>query len=203
MLTLDHLAVAAETLEAGRAHVEAALGVALQPGGRHARFGTHNMLMGLADGLYLEVIAVDPAAPAPADARWFNLDAVTGPPRLANWICRTPAIGPALARFPQAGRAVALERGDLRWSMAVPESGVLPFDNLFPALIHWPGEAHPAARLADTGCALTRLTVRHPRAEALRATLAPALHDDRLAFDIGAPGLFAEIMTPHGPRILD
>ena len=74
MLQLDHLAVAARDLDEGRAVVEAALGVTLQRGGRHARFGTHNLLLGLEDGLYLEVIAIDPDAPGPDEARWFDLD---------------------------------------------------------------------------------------------------------------------------------
>ena len=74
MLELDHLAVSGETLEAGRAHVEDALGVTLQPGGQHRHFGTHNLLLGLEDGLYLEVITVDPSAPDPDYPRWFDLD---------------------------------------------------------------------------------------------------------------------------------
>ncbi|MGB8622709.1 MAG: VOC family protein, partial [Paracoccaceae bacterium] len=40
MARLDHLAVAAETLEAGVAAVEAALGVRLAEGGSHAAMGT-------------------------------------------------------------------------------------------------------------------------------------------------------------------
>jgi hypothetical protein len=83
-MRLDHLAVAAENLGEGRALVEEALGLALQPGGQHAHFGTHNLLMGLADGLYLEVIAVDPEAPAPGYPRWFDLDRFHGAPRLAD-----------------------------------------------------------------------------------------------------------------------
>jgi len=41
------------------------LGVPFQPGGRHDVFGTHNALLGLADGLYIEAIAIaiDPDAP--------------------------------------------------------------------------------------------------------------------------------------------
>lgn len=78
MLELDHLAVAAETLEDGREAVETALGVRLQPGGQHPHFGTHNMLLGLEDGLYLEVISIDPAAPKPGYARWFDLDRFEG-----------------------------------------------------------------------------------------------------------------------------
>ncbi|MEL6681592.1 MAG: VOC family protein, partial [Pseudomonadota bacterium] len=38
-LKLDHLAVACTDLAAGTAWVEAQLGVAMQPGGQHVRFG--------------------------------------------------------------------------------------------------------------------------------------------------------------------
>jgi len=64
MLTFDHLAVTAETLDAGVAAVEAALGVALAGGGKHPHMATHNRLLGLGD-LYLEVIAAEPDATRP------------------------------------------------------------------------------------------------------------------------------------------
>ncbi|HMB14182.1 MAG TPA: VOC family protein [Roseovarius sp.] len=201
-MRLDHLAVAAESLDEGRAVVEAALGLALQPGGRHAHFGTHNLLMGLEHGLYLEVIAVDPEAPAPAWPRWFDLDRFHGAPRLSNWICAVDDLEAAIARSPEAGVAVDLARGDLRWRMAVTAEGVLPFDNRFPALIEWQAGGHPSARLAVSGARLERLIVAHPEAQALRAELSD-LSDPRVVFEPGAPGLRAEIATPHGVRVLE
>lgn len=202
-LELDHLAVAAETLEEGAAAVEAALGVALQTGGRHAHFATHNRLLGLGDGLYLEVIAIDRQAPAPGYPRWFDLDRFSGRPRPQVWICRTGDLDGFVAAHPGAGRAVALARGDLSWRMAVPETGVLPFDNAFPAVIEWQGDAHPAARLAPSGCALRRLVVAHPEAAALAAALTHVLRDARVVFEPGAPALRAEIDTPGGLRVLE
>ena len=65
MLRFDHIAISAQTLEDGVAAVEAALGVKMAGGGQHPHMATHNRLLGLGD-LYLEVIAIDPAAPAPA-----------------------------------------------------------------------------------------------------------------------------------------
>jgi len=199
-MELDHLAVTGETLEAAAGHVEAALGAVMAPGGQHARYGTHNRLLGLGAGLYLEAIAVEPAAPAPLDARWFGLDDVAGPPRLSAWICRVRDLEAALAAAPEgAGRIVALERGDLRWRMAVPQSGHLPFDGVFPALIEWEGAAHPSARLPEAGCRLGVLEVSHPRAGALRAALA-GLSDPRVRIVEGVPGLRAVIDTPGGER---
>ena len=201
-MQLDHLAVAAETLEEAAAHVEAALGLVLQPGGAHPQFGTHNRLMGLGDGLYIEAIAIDPEAPAPDRARWFDLDRLSEAPHLRNWIVRVDDLDAAVARHPLAGTPLALARGDLRWRMAVPESGVLPFDNRFPALIEWQGRAHPAQRLAPSGASLARLIVTHPEAAALHTTLGD-LQDARVIFESGPPALRAEIATPHGMRVLE
>ena len=203
MLRLDHLAVAARDLEEGRAAVEAALGVRLQPGGKHAHFGTHNLLLGLEDGLYLEVIAIDPEAPAPEGARWFDLDRFDAAPRLQTWICRSDDLGSALVRYPQAGAPVALARGDLRWRMAVPRDGRLAFDGVFPALMQWECDAHPAERLTASGCGLARLVVRHPEAGRLADMLGADLSDARVVFEIGAPSLRAEISTPGGLRVLE
>lgn len=203
MLSLDHLAVAGEDLAAARAHAEAALDVTLQPGGRHDVFGTHNRLLGLADGLYLEAIAADPDAPVPDRARWFDLDRFSGPARLANWICRCEDLDAALARLPDGfGQPVDLQRGDLRWRMAVPKDGRLPFDNLAPALIQWTGGGHPAQRLAPSGCGLLQLSIRHPEGAALRSLLAPLLTDARIDIAAGAATLSARFATPRGERTL-
>jgi len=198
---LDHLAVAAPTLQEASEAIEAALGVPLQPGGQHPLFGTHNRLLRLDDGLYLEAIAIDPTAPDPGRARWFGLDAFQGPARLSNWICRTGDLDTALDGMPAGtGSPVQLSRGDLRWRMAVPEGGRLPFDNLFPALIQWQGHLHPGSMLAPSGCSLRRLVVSHPEADRLGA-LVP-LNDPRVVFETADPALIAEIDTPHGPRVL-
>ncbi|MFW2542065.1 VOC family protein [Primorskyibacter sp. 2E107] len=202
VLELDHIAVAGETLEEAVDHIEARLGRVMWPGGRHTRFATHNALLGLDPQLYIEAIAIDPQAPPPPDARWFGLDRFRGAARLDKWICRVPDLDAALEALPMAGRKVALERGGLRWSMAVPLDGMLPFDGLFPALIQWHGDAPaPGYVLASDGHRLTRLTVAHPEAEALRALLLPHLDAPLVAFETAAePGLRAEIQC--GPDAL-
>lgn len=202
-MKLDHIAVAGATRAEATMAVEEALGVALQPGGAHPAFGTHNALLGLADGLYLEAIAIDPAAPPPDRPRWFDLDRFSGRARLTNWICASEDLDAELAALgPGVGDPLALTRSDLQWRMAVPASGVLPFDNLHPALIEWQSPVHPSDMLAVSGCALHRLIVCHPEAQALASYLAPHLQDVRIAFDSGPALLRAEIDTPHGIRVL-
>ena len=60
-ITLDHIVIAAQSLDEGRAWAEAKLGVPPAGGGHHAAMGTHNALWGMG-ACYLEVIAVDPAS---------------------------------------------------------------------------------------------------------------------------------------------
>ncbi|MCB2128589.1 MAG: VOC family protein [Rhodobacteraceae bacterium] len=201
LATFDHLAVSARNLGEGIGAVEAALGVALVTGGKHALMGTHNALLRLGPGEYLEVIAIDPDAPKPAHPRWFDLDRFSGPPRLTNWIASVDDLDAALLRAPAgAGRATELQRGPFRWRFGVPEDGCLPFDGAFPALIQWQG-ARPSAALPDAGCALTRLEIAHPRADELRAALAPG--DRRIVLVKGAKALRATIATPNGVRMLE
>lgn len=203
-LEFDHLAVSASSLADGIAMVEQALGVSLAAGGEHPLMGTHNRLLGLGD-LYLEVISINPDAPKPDHPRWFDLDNFTGAPRLTNWICRTDDIDAAIAASPDGvGVPVALTRADLRWQMAVPADGKLPFGNVFPALIQWQGAAHPAARLEDVGCRLREIEITHPDAAGLKAALKSRFTDPRVTIHQGdLLGYRAEIDTPHGVRRLE
>lgn len=201
MLTFDHIAISASTLQDGVDWVEAALGVTMAGGGKHPLMGTHNRLLGLGD-LYLEVIAVDPEAAPPAHPRWFDLDRFTGPPRLTNWVARSDDMAADLATAPAGtGIPLSLSRGDYRWKMAVPPDGILPFDGAYPALIQWLTPLHPTQSLPDSGLRLIALTIRHPQAETLRAAL--NLHEPRIILEEGPVKLLsATFETPNGERTL-
>ncbi|KAJ8137467.1 hypothetical protein OY671_009320, partial [Metschnikowia pulcherrima] len=73
-LALDHLVVAAADSDSGTRHVADSSGIAPMGGGAHPRMGTHNRVSGMAGGVYSEVIAIDPGAPAPQRPRWFGSD---------------------------------------------------------------------------------------------------------------------------------
>jgi Glyoxalase-like domain len=202
MLRLDHIAIACERLDDGVTAVEAALGVPMAGGGKHALMGTHNRLLALGD-IYLEVIAIDPGAPPPGRPRWFDLDRFAGPPRLTNWVVACDDITGALAAGPPGwGRPLSLERGEFRWQMAVPDDGRLPFDNACPALIQWDGARHPLHALPASGLELHRLEITHPQAEAIGAAL-PGLTDPRVVLREGPTfALQAMIDTPAGLRVI-
>ncbi len=200
MLSIDHLVIVAETLDAGRDHVENALNVTMQPGGQHAHFGTHNLLLGLEDGLYLEVISIDPAAQPPAWPRWFGLDSFTGAPRLAHWVARSTVLERDLAQaYGGQVHPLPLQRGDLSWRMGIPQDGNLPLGGLFPGMIDWGDTEPPAGRLTPTGCKLSQLVLGHPDPAGMTRTFAPFLADDRVVLDQSPdPVLRAVISTPQG-----
>ena len=74
MLELDHLVIAATDLDAGEPWLAERLGVPLVAGGQHVGWGTHNRLLGIGGGAYLELIAADPTQPAASVPRPFMLD---------------------------------------------------------------------------------------------------------------------------------
>ena len=67
---LDHLVVAARTLDEGAAWCEATLGAVPALGGRHTHMGTHNALLSVGSARfprsYLEILAIDAGAAPPA-----------------------------------------------------------------------------------------------------------------------------------------
>ncbi|MFL9675398.1 VOC family protein [Pseudomonas marginalis] len=166
--SLDHLVIVAPTLEAGDDFVSQRLGVPLQPGGCHPLMGTHNKLLRLGPDCYLEVIAVNPAAPPVDRPRWFDLDrlAHNASARLAHWVAKTDTLktlDPMLATL--VGQAQPMSRGELRWDITISADGKLPLEGAAPSLIKWRQAAHPATMLEDKGCLLQNLDIFHPAPE--------------------------------------
>jgi hypothetical protein len=209
-VALDHLVIAARTLDDGVAWCEASFGITPGPGGKHPLMGTHNRLFSIASPAfqraYAEIIAIDADAPPPGRARWFDLDtpamraAVARGPQLVHWVLRCDDIDLRCARW----RAAGIERGDviaaeretprglLRWQISVRGDGQRLFDGAVPTLIQW-GAHHPCDTLPDSGVALQRL--------ALAGVPAPIRDDGAVAgiafVDAAAP-LVAELSSPRG-----
>ena len=87
-LVIDHIVVAAPDLDSGARHVSSLLGVEPARGGAHPRMGTHNRVLGMAGGMYLEVIAIDPDAAAPggrAGSAWTSRPCANGCAAVRSW----------------------------------------------------------------------------------------------------------------------
>jgi len=206
---IDHLTVTAPSLALGAAYVERELGIALQPGGEHPRMGTHNLLLRLGDALFLEVIAVNPAAERPPRPRWFALDELRddSAPRLAHWVARTGAIRSAPPEYLKVtGPIETMTRGGMQWLITIPSDGALPLDGAAPALIEWPTGVHPSAQLQDQGCTLHGFEIRtaaYEKTRALLDLLSMRSEVKVVALPQGeATRLVAHIHTPSGIRCI-
>jgi hypothetical protein len=204
---LDHLVIVAASLEQGVAWCEARLGAAPSRGGEHLRMGTHNRLLYLGPSLYLEIIAINPAAGQPEFVRWFGMDdpvlrhRVAVAPELRTFMVATDDIASANAVLPQLGAIEQMRRGDLQWQITVRPDGVLQEGGCLPGLIQWPKGVHPSAGMQDTGCRLVCLEVRHPDPARLAAQWRAIglQQDDQLVLQTAAaPYLVARVATPNG-----
>jgi len=205
---IDHLVIAARSLDDGVAWCEATLGIAPGAGGAHPLMGTHNRLFALGARAYAEIIAIDPHAPPPERKRWFDLDhpdllrSIARTPRLVHWVARAGDLDAALAALAalgiDAGRALAASResprGTLRWRIAVRDDGVRPLRGALPALIEW-GPLHPSDALPASGVELRSLALGGDAALA-DAVAALGLRGVEVRRD--APPLEARLATPRG-----
>lgn len=223
--TIDHLVVAAGTLEQGVQWCQDTLGVQPEPGGEHARYGTHNRLLKIATPThplaYLEIIAIDPRATraAPASvARWFDLDdaavqaAVASEPRLVHFVANTDDVRAACALWQgqgiECGPPVAASRhsrrGLLQWQITVRDDGRRQFEGALPSLIQWGGAGdaeplrlHPRNNLRRSGVSLQGIAVTHPQAARLQQAYA-SVGLSGIALATGPANLVAILRTPKG-----
>lgn len=211
--SLDHLVIVAATLEVGVDFCERMLGATFQKGGEHARVGTHNYLLNLGDGIYLEVISVNSNA-GPTDCpRWFGMDwpdqrerAAAGP-YLATFVAHTNNIVTAAENLPAIGTVRDMQRGSLEWRITIRDDGALVEGGTVPPVIQWPEGVHPTQRMMHSDCRLLLIEAFHPQPDQLRsAWQSIGLREcEQLVIrqaESGHPGLAAHLSTPNGIVVL-
>ena len=178
MIALDHVTLGTSSLAAGIAAVRDVLGIEIPPGGKHPDMSTHNRVVNVGESRFLELIAVDPDAPAVPHKRWFGLDdpavkaRIATAPRGVGWVVRTDDLDRVIATSPvELGEARKMSRGERTWRLTVPEAGAMPYDGLVPAFIEWSPGPHPSAGMQFLGPTLEAIEMRHPQADALRGVL--------------------------------
>jgi hypothetical protein len=177
-LALDHLVVAAATLDDGEDWLSRRLGCRLSPGGSHIGFGTHNRLVRLGPHHYLELIAPDPAQAGglrkgtAAGTTLFGLDqpavteALAAGPRIIHLVFRVLRPGSLAAVVPRLrydpGAITHMTRGDLAWDITIAPAGRLAGYGLLPTLIDWGDSPHPCTRLPENGLRLESIRIQGP-----------------------------------------
>lgn len=210
---LDHLVIAAATLKQGVEYIKNTLGVKMPFGGAHPKMGTHNHLMQLGKDTFLEIISINPDAPAPQRPRWFALDSpnirrkIAEKPLLLTWVVNTPDIEQLIrnASF-DAGVPELITRGELSWHFALHKDGRLLEGGILPYAISWSADKHPSRKMADMDCRLVNLEIFHPNPEYLKSQLS-SIGAENLVKISGipsesAPYLRAQISTPDGIKTL-
>jgi hypothetical protein len=226
---IDHLVVAARTLDEGVAWCEATLGITPQAGGAHEQFGTHNRLFKIATPrypmAYFEIIAINPTASAQkrnANKRWFDLDdpavqaAIAQEPRLIHFVVSTSDIQVASSTWQAQGLDTGpvvqaqrqTDKGLLQWQITVREDGQRLMGGTLPTLIQWgkpddtePTRLHPRNSLPRSGVRLQKIMVSHPAADTLK-TAYEAVDLKDIEIISGATNIAAHLQTPKGVVVL-
>jgi catechol 2,3-dioxygenase-like lactoylglutathione lyase family enzyme len=207
---IDHLVVAARTLAEGLAWCRDTFGFEPAAGGEHPLMGTHNRVFRVDspafERAYFEIIAINPAAPAPGRTRWFDLDdanmreSLAHGPRLIHFVANTNDVQASVAALAEhrivRGEVLSLTRGSLRWKMTVRPDGQRLFDGTLPTLLQWES-AHPCESLPASGITLQSLEAVHPEAGKL-VTAYEAIGVTQVPVRSGEPNLIATLATPNG-----
>lgn len=215
---VDHLVVAASTLDEGVAWCERTLGITPGPGGEHPLMGTHNRLVSMATAqyptAYLEIIAIDSGAACAriqGEKRWFDLENEAlqlslkqNGPQLAHFVASTPHATPAIESLANLGidrgELLAASRmtanGLLSWKITVRSDGQRLMHGTLPTLIEW-GDVHPTQNMPASGVTLQSLTASQPQTDALAAAY-QAIGLEGVGLAKGAPNLVAVLQTPLG-----
>jgi hypothetical protein len=226
---IDHLVVAARSLNEGVAWCKATLGITPDAGGEHEQFGTHNRLFKIATPrypmAYFEIIAIHPVASVHkrnANNRWFDLDdpglqaSIAQEPALIHFVVNTTDIQLASdtwkAQGLDTGPVVQAQRqtakGLLQWQITVRDDGQRLLGGTLPTLIQWgkpddaePLRLHPRNSLPRSGVSLQNITVTHPSADALK-TAYEAIDLKDTAISDGEANISVHLQTPKGLVVL-
>lgn len=206
---IDHLVIGAGSLTQGVNYVKNLLNVDIPYGGEHQKMGTHNHLMRLGDGVFLEVIAVNRQAEPPQRPRWFGLDdpfirhKIEHQPALLTWVVNTQNLNELIqnANF-SLGKAELICRGDLSWHFGLPGDGRLLAGGMLPYAIQWHTDKHPSGNMTDLGCRFHALEIFHPYPDWLQTAL-ESINAFHLVDVHGLPAnelpyLIAHLQTPDG-----
>jgi hypothetical protein len=222
---IDHLVVAAHTLQQGVEWCEATLGITPAAGGEHEKYGTHNRLFKIATPAfpvaYFEIIAINPDAvieKKPPPTRWFDLDSkqlqaeLAKSPRLVHFVVNTDNIQDArhawknqgIDRGPIIHASRKTPKGLLQWQITVRPDGDRLFNGTLPTLIQWgkpeaaePMQLHPRNHLLRSGVSLKSLSVSHPSASKIKAAY-EAIMLGNIDVMEGPANIVATLQTPKG-----
>ncbi len=166
MHKLDHIVLAANTLEEGTSYIEKKLQVKLSDVGYHNDMGTHNRVVKISKSVYLEVISIDPNSRHLRSKRWFNLDSL----KLQSQLRQSPRVIGYVIENKDTKILKYYEpffkasRGKYKWQFAMPSTNVgisidqSHLNGIIPNLINWKSEK-PINKMQDNHLNLEKIQV--------------------------------------------
>jgi hypothetical protein len=198
---VDHLVIGGPSLYELEPWWKTMTGVTARRGGSHPGIGTWNSLVGVGQTTYVELIAPDPAQPAPPFSRPFRVDDLKVPTLVAfavvvSDIERSTELVAEHGIDPGEIRSMTRIRPDgveLSWRLAIPPdpalAGVMPF------LIEW-GSHHPCDSLVQY-LDLVDLILHHPDPVPIGNAIAAAT-DTKIIVNEGPAELCARFHSDNG-----
>lgn len=201
---LDHLLWKERSLREGERRFADLTGVAPAYGGPHADGRTHNSLLSLGWGRYLELIAPVPGHPG-TGGLLTNAPEGTDP-GLFTFAVKAADLDLLERSAGASGLEITRQRGGrttpdgetLTWETATVKGH--DFGPFVPFFIRWGRVVHPS-ETAPQGCELLEFSVGHPRHRDL-AELYAALEIDVPVSETEQPRLRATLRTPKGESVL-
>lgn len=202
MRVIDHLVYCVPDLHQAMKIFSEKCGVEVVYGGQHLSIGTHNALLNIGNGAYLEFLAIDPSNTNIQGSRWMGMDLIDQP-TFTRWAIKTNNLEQDTTILKKvnaemgnifAGSRKKADGSTLNWAMALPLA--LPEVEILPFMIDWKDSIHPTATLA-TGCQLLTLGATHPTPELVQPTLNALGTNLKVKKDSKAK-LYARIQTPMG-----
>ncbi|MEL7028981.1 MAG: VOC family protein, partial [Pseudomonadota bacterium] len=182
------------------------LGAQFQYGGSHPGQGTHNALLPITPGVYLEVLAPDPAQTCETQLRRDLAQLSSG--GLIHWAIRCDSIERTRQLAKDTGLAVSdiadgrrdpADGGTLRWRLfgltGHELGGAAPF------FIEWLGQSRPFADERDVDSDI-EFMIATPGADHLRPLLAEMRTTHTSLQSSEAPSLTLRLNRGSGPRTL-
>ena len=201
---IDHVGIGVSDLDRGIAALARTTGVTAVAGGSHPGRGTHNALLSLGHGTYLEILA--PLAGAALDPELAGLAKLEAPTPVL-WAVRSTDLDATARRLKESGFAV----GEIRaGSRARPDGSLLKWRTLglsgpgleaAPFFIEWDKSSPHPSQTSPAGCTLARLEVFDPDASGL-TRLQKALALEVVVGTAASPGLRLTLACPKGEVVL-
>jgi len=196
---IDHLILGVANLDDGIEQFERRTGVRPACGGKHPT-GTHNALVSLGDGIYLEIVALQPGAVPPPEFAALSFLKELTPVGWAVASTDLEALRNELAAAdlpvtePDAGSRATPSGSTLRWQTFRLQTGFREA----PFFIVWSADSpHPSAT-NPSGCTLSALTIASPMGEVLER-LCTALELPVTVTRAASPAVTLDLGSPKGP----